>query len=51
MNVFDNLQEDLGRLQKEEKILNDFLCQVPDNFSVLEIKELDQIADRFNKAF
>jgi hypothetical protein len=41
----------LGLLQKEEKVLNDFLSQVPENFTVLEVKELDHIAEKFEKVF
>lgn len=50
MNVFDNLQEDLHRLQKEEKVLNDFLSQVPESFTALEVRELDAIADKYERA-
>lgn len=51
MTIFDGLQEDLSKLSKEEKILNDFLVQVPENFIVLEVRELDSIAEKFEKVF
>jgi hypothetical protein len=51
MAAFDGLQEDLSQLQREEKILNDFVCQVPLDFIVLEVRELDVIADKFESTF
>jgi len=31
--------------------LNDFLSEVPENFTVLEVRELDAIADKFERGY
>ena len=37
------------RAEKEEKIINDFLCQLPESSQILEIKDLERILDNETK--
>lgn len=42
---YNSFIEAKDRAEKEEKIINDFLCQLPESSSVLEIKDLERILD------
>ena len=51
---FLQFYEDKDQIEKEEKIINDFLCQLPDGgigHQILEIKDLERVLDNENRAF
>ena len=43
---FIELMEKLESTRKEERIINNFLCQAPSNIPILEILNLEQVIER-----
>lgn len=46
---YSQFVETKERLEKEQKIINDFLCQLPESSQILEIKDLERILDNEHK--
>ena len=45
---YNQFHEGKEKVEKEEKIVNDFLCQIPDNglgHQILEVKDLERVLD------
>ena len=38
------------KMEKEEKIINNFLCSIPETVQVLEIKDLERVLDNETKS-
>jgi hypothetical protein len=51
---FLQFYEDKEQIEKEEKIINDFLCQLPDGgigHQILEIKDIERVLDNETRSF
>jgi DNA repair exonuclease SbcCD ATPase subunit len=51
---FLQFYEDKEQVEKEEKIINDFLCQLPDGgigHQILEIKDIERVLDNETRSF
>ena len=48
---YDKFTEDKDRIEKEEKIINNFLNSIPESAQILEIKDIERILDNELKNF
>lgn len=48
---YNKFIEDKERFEKEEKIVIDFLCLLPESTQIMEIKDLERVADNETKNF
>lgn len=51
---FNQFNEEKEQIEKEEKIINDFLCQLPEGgigHQIIEVKDLERVLDNETRAF